>query len=90
MNVWNLLFALISLIFLKVNGDEEIVVSNPSFLTKFNQLIQKTPKQIQVEKKSIQRRFLDALAQLIIVAHAAYGVSVKFVNWKEFFPIEYM
>ena len=24
------------------------------------------------------------------VAHAAHGVSVKFFNWEEFFPIEYV
>ena len=42
---------------LKVNGDEEIVVSNPSFLTKFNQLIQKTPKKIQVEKNPFNGDF---------------------------------
>ena len=42
---------------LKVNGDEEIVVSNPSFLTKFNQLIQKTPKKIQVEKNPFSGDF---------------------------------
>ena len=30
------------------------------------------------------------IAQLILVAHAAHGVSVKFFNWEEFFPIEYV
>ena len=29
-------------------------------------------------------------AQLILVANAANGVSVKFSNWEEFFPIEYV
>ena len=30
------------------------------------------------------------IAQLILVANAAQGVSVKFFNWEEFFPIEYV
>ena len=29
-------------------------------------------------------------AQLILVAHAAHGVSVRFFNGEEFFPIEYV
>ena len=29
-------------------------------------------------------------AQLILVANATNGVSVKFSNWEEFFPIEYV
>ena len=32
----------------------------------------------------------DRYAQLILVANAANGVSVKFSNWEEFFPIEYV
>ena len=32
---------------------------------------------------------ITSLSQLILVAHGAHGVSVKFFNWKEFFPIEY-
>ena len=29
-------------------------------------------------------------AQLILVANAANGVSVKFSNWEDFFPFEYV
>ena len=32
----------------------------------------------------------DKDAQLILVANAANGESVKFSNWEEFFPIEYV
>ena len=42
---------------MKVGEEEEIIVSNPSFLTKFNQLIQKTPKKIQVEKNPFNGDF---------------------------------
>ena len=34
---------------LKVNGEEIVIVKNPSFLTKFNRLIKDTPKRIQVK-----------------------------------------
>ena len=41
-------------------------------------------------REEIQKTFAIMGAQLIIVAHAAHGVSVNFFNWEEFFPIEYM
>ena len=41
-------------------------------------------------REEIQKTFATMGAQLIIVAHAAYGVGVKFFNWEEFYPIEYM
>ena len=66
MIVLNLLFALISWISFKVDEEEEIVVSNPSFLTKFNQLIQKTPKKIQVEKNPFNGDFLYTQHKTII------------------------
>ena len=51
-----------------------------------------------MDKSDIKSRLLDLVAvglvliyaQLILVANAANGVSVKFSNWEEFFPIEYV
>ena len=43
-----------------------------------------------INYKHISMTIKPKNAQLILVAHAAHVVSVKFFNWEEFFPIEYV
>ena len=35
-------------------------------------------------------KMMTLFAQMILVAHAAHGISEKIFNWEIFFPIEYV
>ena len=76
--------------FSKVTEDETVIVTNPTFLTKFSQLIKDTPKRVQVKLQQHGQHFCldpDGLETVkIALIFSNVLLSISFTG--KLFPLE--